>query len=114
MARRVEMPCCRACGYAVKGLPTFICPECGSDLREVGIATPGVPYRAWKRVRGAAAAAASLARAAGRVLTLRPPVATYRTTIERRADGRIILHPSVTLPEGRHRVVLVIQEKPEK
>lgn len=30
-------PVCGRCGYRVKGLPTFICPECGSDLREVGI-----------------------------------------------------------------------------
>jgi class 3 adenylate cyclase len=28
---------CGKCGYDVTGLPTFTCPECGSDLREVGI-----------------------------------------------------------------------------
>ena len=28
---------CGKCGYAVRGLTTFNCPECGSDLREVGI-----------------------------------------------------------------------------
>jgi class 3 adenylate cyclase len=28
---------CGKCGYLVKGLTTFTCPECGSDLREVGI-----------------------------------------------------------------------------
>ncbi len=28
---------CGKCGYNVTGLPTFICPECGSDLRDVGI-----------------------------------------------------------------------------
>jgi len=28
---------CGKCGYLVKGLTTFVCPECGSDLREVGI-----------------------------------------------------------------------------
>jgi hypothetical protein len=39
--RRVSRPSCGKCGYAVRGLPTFICPECGSDLREVGILTPG-------------------------------------------------------------------------
>ncbi len=32
-------PSCGKCGYLVKGLPTFTCPECGSDLREVGIVT---------------------------------------------------------------------------
>lgn len=36
-------PACGQCGYAVYGLPTFICPECGSDLREVGIVTGGQP-----------------------------------------------------------------------
>lgn len=28
---------CGKCGYVVSGLPTFTCPECGSDLRQVGI-----------------------------------------------------------------------------
>jgi rRNA maturation endonuclease Nob1 len=28
---------CGKCGYIVKGLPTLTCPECGSDLRAVGI-----------------------------------------------------------------------------
>ena len=28
---------CGQCGYSVTGLTTFTCPECGSDLREVGI-----------------------------------------------------------------------------
>jgi len=36
--RRARQPgVCAKCGYNVTGLPTFICPECGSDLREVGI-----------------------------------------------------------------------------
>jgi len=38
---RVSDPSCGRCGYAVRGLPTFTCPECGADLREVGIVTPG-------------------------------------------------------------------------
>jgi class 3 adenylate cyclase len=33
---------CGHCGYVVTGLPTFACPECGSDLRDVGI-TKGRP-----------------------------------------------------------------------
>jgi class 3 adenylate cyclase len=28
---------CGHCGYLVRGLTTFTCPECGSDLRQVGI-----------------------------------------------------------------------------
>jgi len=28
---------CPRCGYPVEGLPTWICPECGSNLLEVGI-----------------------------------------------------------------------------
>jgi predicted RNA-binding Zn-ribbon protein involved in translation (DUF1610 family) len=38
--KRVQRPSCGACGYSVEGLPTFICPECGCDLRTVGIRTP--------------------------------------------------------------------------
>jgi class 3 adenylate cyclase len=41
---------CGKCGYRVQGLPTFICPECGSDLREVGIKTRG-NRRGLSRVR---------------------------------------------------------------
>lgn len=32
---------CGNCGYNVQGLTEFQCPECGADLREVGIARPG-------------------------------------------------------------------------
>lgn len=28
---------CGACGYQVQGLQSMSCPECGADLREVGI-----------------------------------------------------------------------------
>ena len=28
---------CGKCGYSVKGLESMTCPECGADLREVGI-----------------------------------------------------------------------------
>lgn len=31
---------CGKCGYLVAGLSTFVCPECGSDLRVVGIVAP--------------------------------------------------------------------------
>jgi hypothetical protein len=55
----IDEPCCARCGYNVKGLPSFVCPECGSDLREAGIVTPGRygpvlrawGIRTWKRVR---------------------------------------------------------------
>ncbi len=39
---RVAEPSCGKCGYAVRGLASLNCPECGSDLREVGIATPAM------------------------------------------------------------------------
>ena len=32
-------PVCGKCGYIVRGLPSNICPECGSDLEQVGIIT---------------------------------------------------------------------------
>ena len=31
---------CGACGYAVRGLEALNCPECGADLRTVGINRP--------------------------------------------------------------------------
>ena len=33
-------PVCGHCGYCVRGISQLICPECGSDLREVGIVAP--------------------------------------------------------------------------
>ncbi|NJN62364.1 MAG: hypothetical protein HC795_13285 [Coleofasciculaceae cyanobacterium RL_1_1] len=37
---RVKVASCGKCRYAVEGLTVMTCPECGSDLREVGILTP--------------------------------------------------------------------------
>jgi hypothetical protein len=34
-------PTCAACGYSVVGLATTTCPECGGDLRAVGIVAAG-------------------------------------------------------------------------
>jgi len=36
-------PVCGHCGYSVLGLTTMTCPECGGDLRTVGIRTPLTP-----------------------------------------------------------------------
>lgn len=35
-----DLPQCGRCGYAVRGTQSLNCPECGGDLREVGITTP--------------------------------------------------------------------------
>jgi hypothetical protein len=48
-------PVCGKCGYCVRGIEGLTCPECGSDLREVGIltsrhrrpATPWVYFALW-------------------------------------------------------------------
>ncbi len=36
-----RMPRCGACGYPTRGIAELVCPECGADLREVGIRPPG-------------------------------------------------------------------------
>jgi hypothetical protein len=33
-------PVCGKCRYCVRGITSLVCPECGSDLREVGIIAP--------------------------------------------------------------------------
>ncbi len=38
--RGSDLPTCATCGYGVRGLAGLECPECGADLREVGITTP--------------------------------------------------------------------------
>lgn len=44
-AKPTGEPGCGRCGYPARGLPSFTCPECGSDLREVGIIRPSRDYR---------------------------------------------------------------------
>ena len=43
--------CCVKCGYPALGLPSDICPECGSDLRVVGTTTGRSKFgqRPWQR-----------------------------------------------------------------
>jgi hypothetical protein len=38
--KRAKGPSCGKCGYMVEGLQDLSCPECGSDLRKVGIDSP--------------------------------------------------------------------------
>lgn len=38
-----DEPTCGKCGYIVRGLSSSICPECGSDLRIVGVIPPNTP-----------------------------------------------------------------------
>lgn len=38
-------PACEQCGYSVTGLTGLQCPECGGDLRTVGIITPRMEAR---------------------------------------------------------------------
>jgi hypothetical protein len=42
---RLTGPVCGGCGYNVLGLGNMTCPECGGDLRHVGILTPDTPGR---------------------------------------------------------------------
>lgn len=41
----VAQPVCAKCRYSVGGLESHTCPECGGDLREVGILTPALGRR---------------------------------------------------------------------
>ena len=107
---KVTQPSCRACGYAVRGLPSFTCPECGSDLREVGIDTPGRGVEFLMQLKGAGAAVAGLTRALARVAALGAPVTSFKAEVEVRHDGRVVFDPSVRLPAGRRRAVLVVRE----
>lgn len=39
--RKSPLPTCGKCGYPARGIESLTCPECGADLREVGIVKPG-------------------------------------------------------------------------
>lgn len=43
-------PVCGDCRYSVVGLTNMICPECGGDLRRVGILTPHSPRRTGRAI----------------------------------------------------------------
>ena len=109
---KITVPSCRACGYAVKGLPSFTCPECGSDLREVGIDTPGTGAEIVRRIKWFAIAVGGMFVAMWRVLRLRLPVTTFEAVMEVRHDGRVVFNPPVRLPSGKRRAVLVVQDAP--
>jgi hypothetical protein len=51
--RRPSGAVCGACGYSVVGLTSMTCPECGGDLRQVGILTPHTPRQGGRLVGGA-------------------------------------------------------------
>lgn len=38
-------PACERCGYGVAGLTALACPECGVDLRKMGIITPAMELK---------------------------------------------------------------------
>ncbi|MBX2851033.1 MAG: hypothetical protein KTR15_04720 [Phycisphaeraceae bacterium] len=40
-ARQSDTPSCGYCGYPTRGISELQCPECGADLRAVGIVLPG-------------------------------------------------------------------------
>ena len=44
-------PSCGECGYCARGLPTTRCPECGSDLRDVGVSVGSAPTALRRHVR---------------------------------------------------------------
>jgi hypothetical protein len=44
-------PVCGQCGYCVRGITSLTCPECGSDLREVGIIAPNMRLPTSKHVK---------------------------------------------------------------
>ena len=62
--KRGPEPMCASCGYSVTGLTTMVCPECGADLREVGI----IPAAKSRDVKKAAAPASSAS--ANRTVTI--------------------------------------------
>lgn len=85
-------PECARCGYAVVGLPSSICPECGSDLNDVGIITDRRRNRnAYLIYGGAWTCGLLLMVIIGGAL--HPPWMTVQK-IKRPVLGAIVVHPA--------------------
>ena len=91
----------------MRGLPTFTCPECGGDLREVGIRRPGRGGLWAERGRFAAEAARGVLRAAAAVARLRGPSVVHERVVEVTGTGRVVFDPPLAMPPGRRRAVIV-------
>lgn len=51
--RAVKQPACERCRYPVEGLGSLNCPECGADLRRIGIITRAMEVRRRGHLPGA-------------------------------------------------------------
>ena len=99
---------CAHCGYDVRGLPSHICPECGSDLNEVGRLAPR--YRKWQKVppvlRGVVYSASVLLVAAALIATGAGWMNTFHRMgaqvpmVEREIWGADLLHPTLADADG--------------
>ena len=68
--RGVGPPACGVCHYAVEGLTSFDCPECGVDLRKAGITTQRPIKRAFTIALAAGLSVAALVILVGAWLSL--------------------------------------------
>ena len=80
---RVTDPSCGSCGYCVRGLERLTCPECGGDLREVGIVTPGAARPMGRGAKLALWTALSIAPALIFAQALAPRITPYNATATR-------------------------------
>jgi hypothetical protein len=91
--RGLRGPVCGACGYNVLGLATMTCPECGGDLRVVGILTPRTPRRGLGGLAAAVAFTALLcfvaAVATAALLSVLPMRLSYRQHVRLAAPQSI-------------------------
>lgn len=68
--RGVGPPACGACHYAVEGLTSLNCPECGADFRKAGITTRRPIKRAFAVALAAGLSVAALVIVGGGWLSL--------------------------------------------
>ncbi len=81
---RTRTPSCAHCHYDLSGNETLTCPECGSDLRRVGLVTPATELQARPSITSALACWAMVAFALGWVFA-RPAVISYVSRAQNQA-----------------------------
>src|SRR5688500_2850472 len=120
------------CGYIIRGIAGFTCPECGSDLREVGIVAPGLRKPLGTAARLALWTAVAVAPAMifgsvgasylapwqatstrNRFIFIQSPTVTQTIEVRQEGGQRVIGRPAYNHPVPLQKMTLSLRSGPQ-